>query len=104
MIHRLLRPSGVELLARIVGLLLSAIAVQLTVGAIRADLADKQGPLYLADKQKGLSMKARVQRIETGNADRNAWVIGDDEEVIVVDPGEDTDRCSRRSATGRSSR
>jgi len=35
-IHRLLRPSGVELLTRIAGLLLSAIAVQLIVGAIRA--------------------------------------------------------------------
>jgi len=33
-------------------------------------------------------MDARAERIETGNADRNAWVIGDDEEVIVVDPGE----------------
>ena len=35
-IHRLLLPSGVELLTRIGGLLLSAIAVQLIVGAIRA--------------------------------------------------------------------
>ena len=26
-----------------------------------------------------------------GNNDRNAWVIGDDEEVVVVDPGEDAD-------------
>jgi glyoxylase-like metal-dependent hydrolase (beta-lactamase superfamily II) len=33
-------------------------------------------------------MDARVKRIETGNANRNAWVIGDDDEVIVVDPGE----------------
>src|SRR5690242_5812795 len=33
-------------------------------------------------------MEARVERIETGVGDRNAWVIGDDEEVIVVDPGE----------------
>ena len=31
-IHRMLRPSGVELLTRIAGLLLSAIAVQLIVG------------------------------------------------------------------------
>ena len=36
-------------------------------------------------------MDARVERIQTGKADGNAWVIGDDEEVIVVDPGEDTD-------------
>jgi glyoxylase-like metal-dependent hydrolase (beta-lactamase superfamily II) len=35
-------------------------------------------------------MDARVKRIETGSADRNAWVIGDDEEVIVIDPGERT--------------
>jgi multiple antibiotic resistance protein len=35
-IHRLLRPSGVELLTRIAGLLLSAIAVQLVAEAIRA--------------------------------------------------------------------
>ena len=35
-IHRVLRPSGVELLTRIAGLLLSAIAVQLVVGAVRA--------------------------------------------------------------------
>jgi len=35
-IHRVLRPSGVELITRIAGLLLSAIAVQLIVGAIRA--------------------------------------------------------------------
>ncbi len=35
-IHRILRPSGVELLTRIAGLLLSAIAVQLIVDAIRS--------------------------------------------------------------------
>jgi multiple antibiotic resistance protein len=35
-IMRLLRPSGVELLTRIAGLLLSAIAVQLIVNAVRA--------------------------------------------------------------------
>jgi multiple antibiotic resistance protein len=35
-IHRILRPSGVELLTRIAGLLLSVIAVQLIVGAIRS--------------------------------------------------------------------
>ena len=34
-------------------------------------------------------MDARVERIETGNADRNAWVIGDDEEVIVTCDGGD---------------
>jgi multiple antibiotic resistance protein len=35
-ILRLLRPSGVELVTRIAGLLLSAIAVQLAADAIRA--------------------------------------------------------------------
>jgi multiple antibiotic resistance protein len=35
-IHRLLRDSGVELLTRIAGLLLSAIAVQLVADAVRA--------------------------------------------------------------------
>jgi multiple antibiotic resistance protein len=34
-IHRVLRDSGVELLTRIAGLLLSAIAVQLVIGAVR---------------------------------------------------------------------
>jgi glyoxylase-like metal-dependent hydrolase (beta-lactamase superfamily II) len=35
-------------------------------------------------------MNARVERVEpAGRADRNAWVIGDDEEVVVVDPGTD---------------
>jgi multiple antibiotic resistance protein len=34
-ILKILRPSGVELLTRIAGLLLSAIAVQLIVGAVR---------------------------------------------------------------------
>ena len=35
-------------------------------------------------------MDARVKRIETGKADGNTWVIGDGEEVIVIDPGENT--------------
>ena len=35
-------------------------------------------------------MDARIDRVLTGDwADRNAWVIGDDDEVIVVDPGRD---------------
>jgi MarC family membrane protein len=38
-IHKILRPSGVELLTRIAGLLLSAIAVQLVVSAVRAFVA-----------------------------------------------------------------
>src|SRR5512142_2230398 len=36
-------------------------------------------------------MDARIDRVRTGVADGNAWVIGDDEEVIVVDPGEYAD-------------
>lgn len=38
--------------------------------------------------RKASAMKARVERIGTGTADGNAWVIGDGEEVIVIDPGE----------------
>jgi multiple antibiotic resistance protein len=38
-IHRVLRDSGVELLTRIAGLLLSAIAVQLIIGAVRTIVA-----------------------------------------------------------------
>jgi multiple antibiotic resistance protein len=38
-IHRVLRPSGVELLTRIAGLLLAAIAVQLVATAVRAFVA-----------------------------------------------------------------
>src|SRR5574340_454113 len=34
-------------------------------------------------------MEARIYRVRTGVAEGNAWVIGDGEEVIVVDPGED---------------
>jgi glyoxylase-like metal-dependent hydrolase (beta-lactamase superfamily II) len=35
-------------------------------------------------------MEARVERVEAaGKNDRNAWVIGDDDEVVVIDPGED---------------
>jgi glyoxylase-like metal-dependent hydrolase (beta-lactamase superfamily II) len=35
-------------------------------------------------------MDARIDRVVTGDwADRNVWVIGDDDEVIVVDPGRD---------------
>jgi glyoxylase-like metal-dependent hydrolase (beta-lactamase superfamily II) len=35
-------------------------------------------------------MDARIDRVVTGEwADRNVWVIGDDDEVIVVDPGRD---------------
>lgn len=41
-------------------------------------------------------MEARVERVWTPQVDNqdvevaNAWVIGDDEEVIVIDPGEDS--------------
>ena len=37
-------------------------------------------------------MDARVERVEVaGKPDRNAWVIGDDEEVVVIDPGGDAE-------------
>ena len=35
-------------------------------------------------------MDARAERIQTGRAGANTWVVGDDEEVIVIDPGEGT--------------
>ena len=42
-------------------------------------------------------MEARVERVEAGGKrDRNAWVIGDDEEVVVIDPGEDADAVLER--------
>ena len=42
-------------------------------------------------------MDARVERVEAaGRNDRNAWVIGDGEEVVVVDPGEDADAVLER--------
>jgi glyoxylase-like metal-dependent hydrolase (beta-lactamase superfamily II) len=34
-------------------------------------------------------MDAQVKRIETGVRSGNAWLIGDGEEVIVIDPGEE---------------
>jgi len=32
---------------------------------------------------------ARIERIESG--DVNVWIVGDDEEVIVIDPGSSAD-------------
>jgi multiple antibiotic resistance protein len=43
LLHRLLRESGVTLIARIAGLLLSAIAVQLVADAVRAFVAGSSG-------------------------------------------------------------
>ena len=34
-------------------------------------------------------MVAREARIEQAGTDANTWIIGDDDEVIVIDPGED---------------
>ena len=40
--------------------------------------------------RKADRMDARVERVEAaGRNNRNAWVIGDDAEVVVIDPGED---------------
>ena len=40
-------------------------------------------------------MEARVERVlrwrASGRAMGSAWLIGDDEEVIVIDPGEDAE-------------
>jgi glyoxylase-like metal-dependent hydrolase (beta-lactamase superfamily II) len=40
------------------------------------------------DDQEVAAMDARIDRVG-GPGDRNAWIVGDDEEVIVVDPGQD---------------
>ena len=38
-------------------------------------------------------MEARIERVaspgDAGSAEGNAWIVGDDDEVIVVDPGGD---------------
>jgi len=40
-------------------------------------------------------MEARIQRVaspgDTDAPESNAWIVGDDDEVIVVDPGRDAD-------------
>jgi glyoxylase-like metal-dependent hydrolase (beta-lactamase superfamily II) len=37
-------------------------------------------------------MEARIEQVPGGGpADVNAWIVGDDEEVIVIDPGRDAD-------------
>jgi glyoxylase-like metal-dependent hydrolase (beta-lactamase superfamily II) len=48
------------------------------------------GPAPGARDRKADRMEARVERVEAaGRNDRNAWVIGDGDEVVVIDPGED---------------
>jgi glyoxylase-like metal-dependent hydrolase (beta-lactamase superfamily II) len=37
--------------------------------------------------EKRSEMTARIEQVSSGQA--NAWIIGDDEEVIVIDPGRD---------------
>ena len=39
-------------------------------------------------------MEARIERVGTAV---NTWIVGDDEEVIVVDPGDDAERGARLS-------
>ena len=38
-------------------------------------------------------MEARIERVaspgDAGEPEGNAWIVGDDDEVIVVDPGRD---------------
>ena len=38
--------------------------------------------------EKRSDMTARIEQVSSGQA--NAWIIGDDEEVIVIDPGRDS--------------
>ena len=45
-------------------------------------------------------MEARIERVD----EAPAWIIGDDEEVIVIDPGEDAAGVLETSGTARSSR
>ena len=45
-------------------------------------------------------MEARIEGV-TGGA--NTWIVGDDEEVIVIDPGTDAEAVLPPSASGRSS-
>ena len=51
-------------------------------------------------------VEARVERVLAGlgEGEGSAWLIGDDEEVIVIDPGEDAEAVLARSVTARSSR
>src|ERR1700676_4437843 len=42
---------------------------------------------HLETRKGGVGMKARIERVVSGES--NAWIVGDDEEVIVVDPGTD---------------
>ncbi len=61
-------------------------------------MGQRPGRHYLAEVRV---VEARVERVWTPQVDdheageevgeANAWVIGDDEEVIVIDPGEDAD-------------
>lgn len=39
--------------------------------------------------QRGAAREASQARIEQTGTDANSWIVGDDEEVIVIDPGED---------------
>ena len=36
-------------------------------------------------------MTARIDQFSPGNGEVNVWIVGDDEEVIVIDPGTDTE-------------
>lgn len=98
-IHRLLTDNGVELVTRIAGLLLAAIAVQLVANSA---IAFAHSALFIGPDRKGSCgrksqrtshtgrnqpMTARIEQVSSEGT--NAWIIGDDEEVIVIDPGRD---------------
>jgi len=98
-IHRLLTDNGVELVTRIAGLLLAAIAVQLVANSA---IAFAHSALFIGlDRSGSCGRKGRrtsytgrnrpmIARIEQVSSEgTNAWIIGDDEEVIVIDPGRD---------------
>ena len=95
-IHRMLTDNGVELVTRIAGLLLAAIAVQLVANSAIAfaHSALANGLAGPCDKKVGESLGKERSRCPPGSsrcrqAEINTWIIGDDEEVIVIDPALD---------------
>ena len=43
----------------------------------------------LAREKRGAGMTTRIDRLSPETGDVNGWIVGDDEEVIVIDPGPD---------------
>jgi glyoxylase-like metal-dependent hydrolase (beta-lactamase superfamily II) len=45
----------------------------------------------MTDEGAAASMSSQDARIDTVTGTANTWIVGDDEEVIVIDPGDDAD-------------